>query len=115
MRINSSNAFGWWAMVLLYLVLTLNMIAKDKDSNIIVQGTVFLIDKDSSIIMVDTRTGVRRLVVYSLDTKFRYGRSDKGQESAINQVQETQFISCSGKSDDGARLVAKECVHRWQK
>ncbi len=115
MRINSSNALGCWAMVFLYLVLSLNVIAKDKDPNIIVQGTVFLIDKDSSIIMVDTRTGVRRLVVYSLDTKFRYGRSDKGQESAINQVQETQFISCSGKSDDGARLVAKECVHRWQK
>ncbi len=119
MRINSSNALGWWAMVqamvLLYLVLSLNVIAKDKAPNIIVQGTVFLIDKDSSIIMVDTRTGARRLVVYSLDTKFRYGRSDKGKESAISQVQETQFISCIGKSDDGARFVAKECVHRWQK
>ncbi len=61
MRIDSSNALGWWAMVLLYLVLSLNVIAKDKDPNIIVQGTVFLIDKDSSIIMVDTRAGVRRL------------------------------------------------------
>ena len=115
MRINSFNALGWWAAVLFYLVLGLNVIAKDKDPNMIVQGKVFLIDKDSSIIMVDTITGVRRLVVYSPDTKFRYGRSDKGQESAIGQVQNTQYISCIGKSDDGARLLAKECVHRWQK
>ena len=81
----------------------------------IVQGKVFLIDKNSSIIMVDTRIGARRLVVYSPDTKFRYGRRDKGQESTIDQVQETQYISCIGTSDDGARLVAKECVHREQK
>jgi hypothetical protein len=115
MRASSSNALGWWTTVLLSLVLSPNVIAKDKDPNMIVQGTVFLIDKDSSIIMVDTKTGVRRLVVYSPDTKFRYGRSDKGQESSILQVQEFQFISCSGKSDDRARLVAKECVHREKK
>ena len=95
MRINSSNGLGWWATVLLYLVLSLNVIAKDKDPNMIVQGTVFLIDKDSSTIMVDTRTGVRRVVLYSPDTKFRYGRSDKGQESTIGEVQKTQYISCT--------------------
>ena len=66
MRINSFYAPGWWATVLLYLVLSFNVIAKDKDPNMIVQGKVFLIDKDSSIIMVDTITGVRRLVVPDL-------------------------------------------------
>ena len=115
MRISSSNALGWWATVLLYLVLSLNVNAKDKGSNGIVQGKVFLIDKGSSIIMVDTITGARRVVLYSLDTKFSYGRNNKGKESSILQVQEFQYISCSGKSDDRARLVAKECVHREQK
>jgi hypothetical protein len=102
-------------LILIFIVLSVNANAKDNDPNMIVQGTVFLIDKDSSIIMVDTKTGVRRLVVYSPDTKFRYGRSNKGQESSIRQVQEFQYISCSGKSDDRGRLVAKECVHREQK
>jgi hypothetical protein len=111
MRIDS-NARGWWAAVLLYMVLGLNVTAKDKTPNSIVQGTVFLIDKDSSTIMVDTKTGARRVVKYSQDTKFTYGRGDKGQESAIGQVQETQYISCRGTPDDGARLLAKECVHR---
>jgi hypothetical protein len=115
MRINSFNALGWWATVLLNLVLNPNAIAKHKDSNMIVQGKVFLIDKDSSTIMVDTITGARRVVVYSANTKFSYGRSNKGKESAINQVQEAQYISCIGKSDDRARLVATECVHREQK
>jgi hypothetical protein len=112
LRINASNAVGWWAAVLLPLVLNLNVLAKDKEQNIIVQGTVFLIDKDSSTIMVDTKFGNRRLVVYSPGTKFWYGRNDKGKESSILRVQEFQYISCNGKSDDSARLVAKECVHR---
>ena len=115
MRINPSGPLCRCATVLLYLVLSLNVTAKERDPNMIIQGTVFLIDKDSSTIMVDTRTGVRRMVVYSPDTKFKYGRGDKGQESAIGEVRKTQYISCRGKVDDDARLAAKECVHRWQK
>jgi hypothetical protein len=115
MPINPSGPIGWCATVLVYLVLNLNVTAKDKGPNMIIQGTVFLIDKDSSTIMVDTRTGARRVVVYSPDTKFRYGRSDKGQESGIGQVEKSQYISCRGDFDDRARLVAKECAHRWQK
>ena len=115
MRVYSFSALGWWATVLLYLVLNLNVIAKEKVPNMIVQGKVFLIDKDSSIIMVDTITGARRVVVYSPDTKFSYGRTNKGKESAIDQVQEAQYISCTGTSDGRERLVAKECVHREQR
>jgi len=115
MRSNSSGALGWWATIFLYLVLSLKMIAKDKDPNTVVQGAVFLIDKDTSTIMVDMKTGTRRVVVVSPDTKFRYGRSDKGQESAIGEVEKTQYILCRGKVDDGGRFIANECVHRWQK
>jgi len=115
MRRNSSRALGWRATALLYLMLSLNVTAKDKGPNTIVQGAVFLIDQDTSTIMVDMRTGDRRVVVYGPDTKFRLGRGDKAQESAIGEVQKTQYISCRGQLDAGARLVAKDCVHRWQK
>jgi hypothetical protein len=115
MRFNPTRALGWWATVALYLVLSLGVHAKDKVSNSIVQGKVFLIDKDSSIIMVDTRTGVRRLVVYSPDTKFSYGRGSKAQESSLDEVQKNHYISCTGRSDDNERLVATGCVHRSQK
>jgi len=96
-------------------MLSLNMTAKDKDPNTIVQGAVFLIDKNSSTIMVDMRTGDRRVVVFGPDTKFRLGRGDKGQDSTIEEVQNTQYISCRGQFDASGRLVAKECIHRWQK
>ena len=116
MRISSSTSLGLVIALLLSLALSLNVVAKDKAPNMInVQGKVFMIDKDSSRIMVDTKSGARRLVVYSPDTKFKYGRSGKGKESSLDEVKETQYISCTGTSDDRARLVAKECVHRESK
>ena len=116
MRISSSNTLGLWGAVLLSLTLSLSVVAKDKAPNMInLQGTVFMINKDSSTITVDTKRGARRLVVYSPDTTFRYGRSGKGKKSSVDQVMETHYISCSGTSDDSARLVAKECVHRESK
>jgi hypothetical protein len=55
------------------------MVAKGKAPKTInIQGKVFIIDKDSSTIIVDTKSGAGRLVVYSSDTKFRYGRRGKG-------------------------------------
>jgi hypothetical protein len=116
MRISSPNCLGFRVAVLLSLLLSLSMVAKDRAPKTInIQGKVFMIDKDSSTIMVDTKSGVRRLVVYSPDTKFKYGRSGKGKESSLDEVKETQYISCTGTSDDKARLVAKECLHRESK
>src|SRR5580700_7880819 len=116
MRISSTNSLGFGVAVLLSLVLSLNMVAKDGAPKMIsVQGKVFMIDKDSSTIMVDTKSGARRLVVYSPDTKFKFGRRGKGNESSLDEVRETHYISCTGTSDDRARLVAKECVHRESK
>ena|ERR1017187_2980445 len=116
MRISSSTSLGLVIALLLSLALSLNVVAKDKAPNMInVQGKVFMIDKDSSTIMVDTKSGARRLVVYSPDTKFKYGSSGKGKESSWDQIREAHYISCTGTSDDRARLVAKECVHRESK
>ena len=114
MRINSFTALGWRPAVVLALLLALNLIARDKGPNIVVQGKVFLIDKGSSIMMVDTTSG-RHVVAYTPDTKFSYGRGNKSKESSIDQVQENQYISCTGTLDDSARLLAKECAHREKK
>ena len=115
MRIRSSDNLGLRGAVLLALVLGL-LVAKDKSPKMTnVQGKVFMIEKDSSTIMVDTKSGDRRLVVYSPDTKFKYGRSSKGKESSSEQVKAADYISCTGTSDNRARLVAKECVHRESK
>lgn len=111
MQTNFSNALGWSITALCFVLLSVNGAAKDKNPNTIVQGTVFLIDKATSTIMVDTKAGVRRVVVYSHDTTFRYGRGDKGQESAIDQLQEYEYISCRGTPDAVERLLAKECWH----
>lgn len=116
MPISSTNSLGLGLAALLFLGLSLSMVAKDKTPNTInLQGKVFLIDKDSSTIMVDTKSGARRLVVYGPDTKFKYGRSGKGKESSLNEVKETHYISCTGTSDDRARLVAQQCVQRGAK
>jgi len=116
MRISSSNTLGLGGAVLLSLLLILNVAAKDKAPNTVnVEGKVFMIDKDSSTIMVDTKNGSRRLVVCGPATAFKYGRGGKGKESSLVQIQETEYISCTGTLDDRGRLAAKECVHRESK
>jgi hypothetical protein len=116
MRIISTNGLGLGVAVLLSPALTFSVVAKEKGPHMInVQGKVYMIDKDSSTIMVDTKSGARRLVVYSPDTKFKYGRSGKGKESSLDEVKEAHYISCAGTSDDRERLVAKECVYRESK
>jgi len=115
MRIGPKNpSFG--AIVLLSLVLTLGAIAKDKARNLVaVHGKVFLVDKDTSTIMVDTKTDGRRLVMYSANTRFEYGRSGKARESSPDQIKETDYISCTGTLDNRERLMVMKCVHRESK
>lgn len=113
MQIGPVNISNVEVRVLLYVVLSLGAIAKDKSqSPDAVQGRVFLIDKPSSTIMVDTKSGARRLVAYGPNTRFEYGRVRKGIESSVDQVKETDYISCIGALDDRERLVAKECTYR---
>src|SRR5262245_19441383 len=116
MGANLSKVVRLCVVVLLGIVLALNGSAKDDASKMAsLQGKVFMIDKDSSTITVDTKGGVRRLVVYSADTKFKYGHSSKGKDSSSEQVKETNYISCTGAYDEKMRFVAKECVHRESK
>ena len=63
--------------ILLGLVLPFSAIAADKPkkpakmSNL--QGKVQMMSKDNSTITVEQRGGLRRVVMYSGDTKFMYG------------------------------------------
>lgn len=116
MRISCTQSLGLGVAVLVSLVLTLSLLAKDKAPNTTkLQGRVFMIDKDSSTIMVDTKSGARRLVVYSPDTKFEYASRGRGKESSLNEVKGTQYISCTGTFDDRGRLLAEQCVQRESK
>ena len=116
MRISSSDSLGLGGAVLLSLVLGLSVVAKDEALNMTnVQGRVFMIEKDNSTIMVDTKKGSRRLIVYSPETKFRDGHGGKGKDSSWERLKTTDYISCSGNSDEKARLIAKECVHHASK
>jgi hypothetical protein len=115
-RIGPPRNPSFGAIVLLSLVLVLGALAKDKARNLVaVQGKVFLIDNDTSAIMVDTKTDSRRLLIYSANTRFEYGRSGKGRESSPGQIKETDYISCTGTLDDRGRLVAMKCVYRESK
>jgi hypothetical protein len=116
MQIRPPKIPGAELIVLLWLLSSLGAGAQDKTpTQVAVQGRVFLIDKASSRIMVDTKRGVRRLVVYGPNTKFEYGLTRKGAESSPDKVKETEYISCTGTLDDRDRLVARECTHReWK-
>jgi hypothetical protein len=116
MQIGPLNILSVEAPVLFCLALSLGADAKDKTPNLVaVQGKVFLIDKASSTIMVDTKGAGRRLVAYGPNTRFEYGRARKGTESSLDRVKETDYISCTGTLDDRERLVARECTHRESK
>ena len=102
-------------VILLSLLAVLCATAKHKPDNVAVQGKVFLIDKNTSTIMVDTKADGRRLVVYSPNTRVEYGRSGKGREVPVDQIKPADYISCTGSLDDRERLIAGQCICRESK
>jgi hypothetical protein len=64
------------------------------------QGTIFLIDKDSSTNMIDTKSGKRCLAAYSPDTKFKYGLSGKGKDSSWDRAKTTSNIALHSADKD---------------
>src|SRR5262249_31449484 len=61
-----------------------------------IQGTVQIMDKDTSTIMVRVNANVTRQIVYGPTTKFLYGHSDNNKPGAVAQVKENDYISCAG-------------------
>ena len=80
MRVRFSGVWGLSVAILLGVVLAFTAVAADKPkkppkpakmSNL--QGKVQMMSKDNSTITVEQRGGLRRVVMYSGDTKFMYG------------------------------------------
>src|ERR1051326_4090381 len=111
MRLNYSAVLG----ILMGVVLAFSLGAKDKAPKaakaINVQGRVQMIDKNTSAITVQ-KGNIKKVVVYSGDTKFMYGHSKNNKPGTMDQVKEGWYISCSGPVNDKMQLMAKECVYR---
>jgi hypothetical protein len=78
-----------------------------------ITGTVHMLNKDTSTIMVRKGT-LERQVVYNADTKWMYGTQADAKPSALDQLKESWYINCKG-TFDGAKLVASACRFRESK
>ena len=86
---------------------------KEKMSN--VQGMVHSLDKSGMTLTV-MKGNLRQEVIYSADTKFRYGHSKSNKPGSIDDVKAGFFLSCSGAYEPGkVQLQAKQCVYRENK
>ena len=89
------------------------LLAADKDPKMVnIQGRVQMLDKNTSSITVEMKSGIRRKVEYTNDTKFLYGHSRDSQPGSLDQVKATNYISCVGTFDNSTTLKAKQCVYR---
>lgn len=126
MRLTISSVAGLCCAVLIGLVMTTGVHAQTKakaqkaeapakaSKSTTVQGTVRLIGSGQSTITVRVKT-VDKTVVYSPDTKFLSGYSDKNKPGDVKQVKEGNYISCSGTLDAKSQLMAKQCIYREAK
>jgi len=76
-------------------------------------GTVHILNKDASTIMV-RKGGVERQIVYHAHTKWMYGRQADTKPGSLDQLKEGWYINCKG-TFDGTKLVASACRFRESK
>jgi len=76
-------------------------------------GTVHILNKDTSTIMV-RKGNLERQIVYNADTKWMYGKQANAKPSSLDQLKEGWYINCKG-TFDGAKLVASACRFRESK
>ena len=76
-------------------------------------GTVHIMNKDTSTITVRKGT-VERQIVFNADTKWMYGRQAGAKPSSLDQLKEGWYINCKG-TFDGAKLLASGCRFRESK
>ena len=78
-----------------------------------ITGTVQMIEKDKSTIVV-TKGNTQRQVIYSSDTKWMYGTQANNSSSSLNDLKENWYVNCKG-TFDGVKLVASACRFRESK
>ena len=89
-------------------------VAKDKKAATgKINGTVHMLNKDTSTITVQ-KSSVQRQVVYNADTKWMYGTQGSNKAATLDQLKEGWYINCDG-TFDGTKLVAKACRFREAK
>jgi hypothetical protein len=78
-----------------------------------ITGTVHMIDKDKSTIVV-TKGATPRQVIYNSDTKWMHGTQENNKPSSLDELKENWYINCEG-TFDGVKLVASACRFREAK
>src|SRR5713101_562807 len=78
-----------------------------------ITGTVHMINKDKSTIMVMKGT-TQREVIYNSDTKWMRGTQGNNKPSSLDDLKENWYINCEG-TFDGVKLVASACRFREAK
>jgi hypothetical protein len=86
-------------------------VAKDKMGQL--NGTVHMMNKDTSTITVQ-KGSVTRQIVFNADTKWSYGTQASPKASSLDQLKEGWYINCKG-TYDGVKLVASACRFRESK
>ena len=119
MRIRFSGFSGLCLVVLLGLVLTFQLSAKDKAAakgkTGTVQGTVQSVDKTRNIITV-ANGNVKHEVIYAPDTQWMSGHSKDSKPASLDGLKENYYVSCGGTYEAGkVQLNAKKCVYREHK
>ena len=78
-----------------------------------ITGTVHMITKDKSTIVVMKGT-TQRQVIYNSDTKWMQGTQASNKPSSLDELKENWYINCKG-TFDGVKLVASACRFRKSK
>jgi hypothetical protein len=78
-----------------------------------ITGTVHMIDKDKSTIVVMKGT-TQRQVIYNSDTKWMQGTQASAKPSSLDELKENWYVNCKG-TFDGVKLVASACRFRESK
>jgi ABC-type antimicrobial peptide transport system permease subunit len=112
MRRSILTTFALCLSVLLVLAVG-SAVAKEKAKQGQLNGTVHMINKDTSTITI-MKNNAQRQVIYNNDTKWMYGTQAAAKPGSLDQLKEGWYINCKG-TFDGVKLVASACRFRESK
>jgi hypothetical protein len=113
MRRSILTTFALCLAVLLAFVVAPAVAKEKKAKQGQLNGTVHMINKDTSTITV-MKNNAQRQVVYNNDTKWMYGTQGSAKPSSLDQLKENWYVNCKG-TFDGVKLVASACRFRESK
>jgi ABC-type antimicrobial peptide transport system permease subunit len=113
MRRSILTTFALCLAVLLAFVVASAVAKEKKAKQGQLNGTVHMINKDTSTITV-MKNNAQRQVVYNNDTKWMYGTQGSAKPSSLDQLKENWYVNCKG-TFDGVKLVASACRFRESK